>query len=152
MDSLYSYTLDDLYDLLGHHCIVTLKDSRHSSREGFLHSVDPTSGNVILQKDQHSVVVMGHYIATLDIDRESKIPLESMEIPSVEASWLEDRRAKMIKYLEKHHIPFSEVADDSAIHVLGCARVETPYTATSVFCDNALIRKRVRDLVMGLPC
>ena len=34
------------------------------------------------------------------------------------------------------------------IHVLGRARVESPYAATSVVCDNALIRKRVRDLVL----
>lgn len=36
------------------------------------------------------------------------------------------------------------------IHVLGSARVEYPYVATSVVCDNALIRKRVRDLLLNI--
>ncbi|ORE06620.1 hypothetical protein BCV72DRAFT_227965 [Rhizopus microsporus var. microsporus] len=34
------------------------------------------------------------------------------------------------------------------IHLLGSARVEPPYVATSVVAENSLIRKRVRDLVM----
>lgn len=40
--------------------------------------------------------------------------------------------------------------DEPVIHVLGSARVESPYVATSVVCDNALIRKRVRDLLLQL--
>ncbi|KAI8968227.1 hypothetical protein BDF20DRAFT_916780 [Mycotypha africana] len=93
--------------------------------------------------------------------------------------WIKKRRVALIEFFKQNHIPMEEGAnekkkdtkndndhhendhhlnesdgDDAAepvIHVLGCARVESPYLATNVICDNPLIRKRVRDFILELP-
>ncbi|KAI8078410.1 hypothetical protein BDF21DRAFT_341031, partial [Thamnidium elegans] len=54
--------------------------------------------------------------------------------------WIDKQRLNVLQLLEKNRIPFQY--QEPVIHVLGSARVEYPYVATSVVCDNALIRKR----------
>lgn len=48
----------------------------------------------------------------------------------------------------QNHIPLE--VKEGVIHVLGCAQIEPPFAATSVVCENNLIRKRVRDLLLEL--
>ncbi|KAI7905191.1 Gemin6 [Cokeromyces recurvatus] len=150
--SLYSFTLEQIFDSLGHYTTVTLKNKEIIL--GYLYTIDPVTNNVVLFKDQHINVLLSHSIENLNIDKDDFIDLsileKSMEYKTLDKEWLEKRRYDLIQFLEKNRIPIQYEQNEPVIHVLGCARVESPYVATSVVCDNALIRKRVRDLILEL--
>ncbi|KAG0191828.1 hypothetical protein DFQ28_010857 [Apophysomyces sp. BC1034] len=74
----------------------------------------------------------------MDVDKmDEQMQLDNQTMYDIDSPW--------------HRIPMRYDVNDPVIHVLGCARVEPPYTATSVSSDNAMIRIRVRDLVMKIP-
>ncbi|KAL9553401.1 hypothetical protein MBANPS3_003314 [Mucor bainieri] len=154
-DLLYSKTTEQWLELLGHYTTVTLKNQKTIS--GYLYTIDPTSQHVVMydNKDQRVVVVMSSSIQDLNADSEDHIDLHIIDAAlryqqenQYTSEWLETERQGLIQHLEKHRIPIQYQANEPVIHVLGCARVESPYAATSVVCDNALIRKRVRDIVL----
>ncbi|KAF1796097.1 Gemin6 [Mucor lusitanicus] len=154
---LYSKTSEQWLELLGHYTTVTLKNQK--SITGYLYTIDPTSQHVVMydSKDQRVVVVMSSSIRDLNVDSEDHVDLHIIDAAlkyqqenRYTSEWLEKRRQALIQHLEKHRIPIQYQANEPVIHVLGCARVESPYAATSVVCDNALIRKRVRDIVLDL--
>ncbi|KAL7308724.1 hypothetical protein PS15m_011892 [Mucor circinelloides] len=154
-DFIYSKTSEQLLELLGHYITVTLKNQKTIT--GYLYTIDPTSKHVVMydNKDQRVSVVMNSSIQDLNIDSEDHIDLHIIDAAlkyqnenRFTNEWLEKRRQGLIQHLEKHRIPIQYQLNEPVIHVLGCARVESPYAATSVVCDNALIRKRVRDIVL----
>ncbi|KAG0180044.1 hypothetical protein DFQ29_001307 [Apophysomyces sp. BC1021] len=88
----------------------------------------------------------------MDVDKmDEQMQLDNQTMYDIDSPWVTQRKNTVIKYLERHRIPMRYDVNDPVIHVLGCARVEPPYTATSVSSDNAMIRIRVRDLVMKIP-
>ncbi|KAK4520523.1 uncharacterized protein ATC70_008036 [Mucor velutinosus] len=152
---LYSKTSEQWLELLGHYTAVTLKNQKTIT--GYLYTIDPASQHVVMydNKDQRVVVVMNSSIRDVDVDSQDCIDLHIIDAAlkyqqenQYTAEWLEKRRQGLIQHLEKHRIPIQCQVNEPVIHVLGCARVESPYAATSVVCDNALIRKRVRDIVL----
>ncbi|CDH52863.1 predicted protein [Lichtheimia corymbifera JMRC:FSU:9682] len=119
------------------------------------------SGNVVLLDCENTPpnarVIMHHAIASVHVDTERCLGVKTMDailqrrsFVCDDPAWLKTRRDALIKYLEKHRVPFRQDENDPVIHVLGRARVEPPYVVTSVFCDNSIIGKRVQELVMKL--
>ncbi|KAI8877698.1 hypothetical protein K501DRAFT_197614 [Backusella circina FSU 941] len=153
--TLHSYKLEDIVASLGCYTTVSLKDQ--SEYSGYLYTVDPENGHVILYTPEQPVtVIMSHVLDMLSIDTDKKIEIESMdqamhyEGKMYDKVWLDQRRDDLIQLLEKKRISIQYEANEPVIHVLRSARVEPPYVATCVFCDNDLIRKRVRDIVLEL--
>lgn len=102
---------------------------------------------------------MSHAIKTMTIDKEdSGMDLRTLDDilkytqeNQYTQEWINKRKQELIQHFEAHHIPIEYGGENEpVIHVLGSARVESPYVATSVVCDNALIRKRVRDIILQL--
>ncbi|KAI9468272.1 MAG: hypothetical protein EXX96DRAFT_624242 [Benjaminiella poitrasii] len=150
--SLHSFTLDQIVNSLGHYTTVQLKNKDIIT--GYLYTIDPEAGHVALFKEQNIVILMSHSIVDVNIDKDDFIELQEIEkalqVELFDTVWLEKRRHDLIQFLEKNRIPIQYEQNEPVIHVLECARVESPYMATSVVCDNALIRKRVRDLILEL--
>ncbi|KAI7860800.1 hypothetical protein BDC45DRAFT_492851 [Circinella umbellata] len=143
---------------LGHYIKVTLKDG--DIRNGYLYTLDPTLGNLILINDEKTgaIAIMHHALDRIAVDQDLKMTLKDMdelfnynqEEYDSNASWIVERREAFVAYLEKSRIPFRYDLNDPVIHVLGRARVHPPYVTTSVLCDNNIIRDRVREMIMNL--
>ncbi|KAG0733899.1 hypothetical protein G6F57_005372 [Rhizopus arrhizus] len=73
---------------------------------------------------------------------------EIIKNPPVELnrSNLESRRHQLTEFFKKNRIPIE--CEKEVIHVLGSADIRPPFVITSVQCENELIRKRVRDLMI----
>ncbi|KAI8371127.1 hypothetical protein BD560DRAFT_434712 [Blakeslea trispora] len=153
---MYGYESNDIVDLLGSKATVVLNNM--TTLEGYLYTIDPISHHVVLfQPDQHNVVIVFQHdiqqlthITVNAKDRLDTIDQHIPQAPSLSSMDIEDRRQKLIAVLTQHRVPIEYHDHDPVIHVLGCARVESPYVATSVVCDNALIRQRVRNMILEL--
>ncbi|KAI8091439.1 uncharacterized protein B0P05DRAFT_527535 [Gilbertella persicaria] len=147
---MYLFEPSELVSLLGHATTVTLKNKK--TIEGYLYTIDPDAHHVVLFQHPNKVmVIMHHTITDIKIDQQHNIDSSTMDAlldydakPST--AWIEKRRLDLMDHLHKHRVPIEW--DGQVIHVLSCARVESPYVATSIVCDNALIRKRVRDMIL----
>ncbi|CAO3612869.1 unnamed protein product [Mucor hiemalis] len=98
---------------------------------------------------------MSQAIKTMTIDKENHIDLHILDDilnytreNQYTQEWINSRKQGLIQHFKAHRIPIEYGENEPVIHVLGSARVESPYVATSVVCDNALIRKRVRDIIL----
>ncbi|KAI8145730.1 hypothetical protein BJV82DRAFT_711292 [Fennellomyces sp. T-0311] len=144
---------------LGQFMQVTLKDAG-GVRTGYLYTVDPTSGNLILfnADPPAALVIMHHAVESIAVDSTRRLNVELMDEwikfdpaqYTADAEWLVRRRETLVAYLEKCRVPFRHELEDPVIHVLGRARVEPPYVATSVYSDSEVIRDRVREMIMNL--
>ncbi|KAG2226954.1 hypothetical protein INT45_006361 [Circinella minor] len=140
---------------LGYYIKVTLNDG--DIRNGYLYTLDPTLGNLILINDEKNgaIAIMHH---AMDMIADLKMTIKDMDELfnynqdeyNSNASWILERREAFVAYLEKSRIPFRYDLNDPVIHVLGRARVHPPYVTTSVLCDNNIIRDRVREMIMNL--
>ncbi|KAI9498603.1 hypothetical protein BDB00DRAFT_798654 [Zychaea mexicana] len=100
---------------------------------------------------------MHHAIDSITVEPDLQLKMEDMDRwlgynqdqYRSDAPVILERRDAFVAYLEKSRIPFRH-EDDPVIHVLGRARVEPPYVATSVISDNNVIRDRVREMIMNL--
>ncbi|KAI8335642.1 hypothetical protein EDC96DRAFT_579066 [Choanephora cucurbitarum] len=145
---MYGFESNELVDLIGSKVKIVSKDL--TPLEGYLHTVDPISHHVVLfQPDQDKVMVVFHHdIQQLTIHPQERLDIDQ-HLPSTHLS-TQTRRQQLIALLKQHRVPIEYNEDDPVIYVLGCARVESPYVATSVVCDNALIRQRVRNMILEL--
>lgn len=159
MSTIYSYTEDELVQLLGNFTTITLNNTHATQIQGYLYTVDPDSHQVVVFDNERVHVVMSHAIKTMTIDKEdSGMDLRTLDDilkytqeNQYTQEWINKRKQELIQHFEVHRIPIEYGGENEpVIHVLGSARVESPYVATSVVCDNALIRKRVRDIILQL--
>uniref|UniRef100_A0A0K0CX25 Gemin6_C domain-containing protein n=1 Tax=Angiostrongylus cantonensis TaxID=6313 RepID=A0A0K0CX25_ANGCA len=60
------------------------------------------------------------------------------------------RRDRLLKWLRANHVDVDE-CDDGSLLIFSAARIESPFTEESCFCDNAIILKRLRGLVSKVP-
>ncbi|KAI9267194.1 hypothetical protein EDC94DRAFT_657564 [Helicostylum pulchrum] len=152
---MYSFTEEEIVGLLGHHVTITVKSQKSNTVKGYLYTIDPDTNNIVLFDTTRVFIVMNHHVEHLEIDKENQLDLSLIDKTlkyesenKFSQEWIDKQRLKVFQLLEKNRIPFQY--QEPVIHVLGSARVEYPYVATSVVCDNALIRKRVRDLLLQL--
>ncbi|KAI8989956.1 Gemin6 [Pilobolus umbonatus] len=152
MTHFLSFTYDELDQHRG--CSVTVTVNKNTQIEGYLYTVDPSTKNIVIYSHTQVHVIMSHEIRNIQLNSQSmdKTELDSlMEYhDNYSDDWMSQRRSHVIQLLEKYHIPIEYNENDPVIHVLGCARVESPYGATSVFSESELIRKRVRDILLEL--
>ncbi|KAG2202905.1 hypothetical protein INT47_008937 [Mucor saturninus] len=153
---MYSFTPEQIVSFVGHGTTITIKSNKVPVK-GYLYTIDPNTKNIVLYDldQQRVIIVMNHDIEKVSIDDKDKIDVKLMDSffkyqadNEFTQEWIDHQRERVIGLFEKNRIPIHY--DEPVIHVLGSARVESPYVATSVVCDNALIRKRVRDLLLQL--
>ncbi|KAG2235884.1 hypothetical protein INT48_008187 [Thamnidium elegans] len=152
---MYSFTPEEIVGLLGHHATITVKSQKSNPIKGYLYTIDPETNNIVLFDTTRVLIVMNHDVGHLEIDNQNQLDLSLIDSilkyqsqNKFTQEWIDKQRLNVLQLLEKNRIPFQY--QEPVIHVLGSARVEYPYVATSVVCDNALIRKRVRDLLLQL--
>ncbi|KAI8364800.1 uncharacterized protein BYT42DRAFT_590481 [Radiomyces spectabilis] len=149
------YSNQQLQELLG--CYVTISLANAETKEGFLYTVDPISGTFILYQPEafQALMISQHAITSYEFDQSKKIDLgimdEALHLPSFDDQWLTKRRNAVVNYLTQHRIPFRLVEGKASIQMLDSVYVEPPFVATSIIGDNALIRERVRQLMMEIP-
>ncbi|VDL86027.1 unnamed protein product [Nippostrongylus brasiliensis] len=61
--------------------------------------------------------------------------------------WL---RGKVLSWLQSNHVDVKE-CDDGSLLIFGAARIRSPFTEDSCFCDNAIVLKRLRALIGKVP-
>ncbi|KAI9322843.1 hypothetical protein BX666DRAFT_1898879 [Dichotomocladium elegans] len=163
-DNHHITIIDGLHSAVGNHVEVILTNG--DSVNGFLYTVDPVIGSLVLLDCEYvcprPILVMAHAIRDIKPNMDRYLGSKTMQVllglspsPCNDREWVTARRQAFIAHLQKYRIPYQCDGDDAAradhdpvIHVLGRARVEPPYVVTSVVCENAVIRNRVRDLVM----
>lgn len=66
-ESYYGFTLKELVDKLG--CLVTVQlsegDSQGKQKKGYLYTVDPLRGHIVLIDNAHAQVIMRHAVQSL---------------------------------------------------------------------------------------
>lgn len=53
-----------------------------------------------------------------------------------------------LKIIPQQRLPIEHSPNDASLRILNCARIEPPYLSTSVICDNEVVLRRVREIVM----
>ncbi|KAF9573896.1 hypothetical protein EC968_007724 [Mortierella alpina] len=63
------------------------------------------------------------------------------------------RKDRLVASLRSKRIPVETTEDDAVVHILDCAHVRPPYSASSIDCDNRVVRERVKGMLqdMGGP-
>ncbi|VDP07314.1 unnamed protein product, partial [Heligmosomoides polygyrus] len=59
-------------------------------------------------------------------------------------------RQRLLSWLRANHVDVKECEDGSLL-IFGAARIQSPFTEDSCFCDNAIVLKRLRALVGKVP-
>ncbi|VDL82458.1 unnamed protein product [Nippostrongylus brasiliensis] len=67
-----------------------------------------------------------------------------------DAQELQERRGKVLSWLQSNHVDVKE-CDDGSLLIFGAARIRSPFTEDSCFCDNAIVLKRLRALIGKVP-
>ncbi|KAE9418649.1 hypothetical protein Angca_008833, partial [Angiostrongylus cantonensis] len=144
--------------------------ARETSVDGNLYTVDPVTGSLVLvqfqNKDPCKVIWIpceGYVSAVLLEDPSQHCEQYSVELADMMASMfgmrkaddtdiseLEKRRDRLLKWLRANHVDVDE-CDDGSLLIFSAARIESPFTEESCFCDNAIILKRLRGLVSKVP-
>ncbi|KAJ1358477.1 hypothetical protein KIN20_016907 [Parelaphostrongylus tenuis] len=144
--------------------------AREPSVDGNLYTVDPVTGSLVLVQFRNKSPCK-----LVWIPRESYISASMLENPSEECAKhsvelvemmenmfgmrkvddpitaeLGERRDRLLKWLRANHVEVME-CDDGSLLIFGAARIESPFTEDSCFCDNAIILKRLRGLVSKVP-
>ncbi|CEG71276.1 hypothetical protein RMATCC62417_07032 [Rhizopus microsporus] len=145
--SLDQYSFQDIVSLIG--CYTNINTDDDKEYNGYLYTIDPQTSHVVLYDNHHLQVIFHSTIKTIHFDRQrqlASVELDNAVVKHDTTANLEQTCRELIKYFEMNRIPTEY--KEPHIHLLGSARVEPPYVATSVVAENSLIRKRVRDLVM----
>ncbi|CAO3699813.1 unnamed protein product [Rhizopus stolonifer] len=83
------------------------------------------------------------------VDKEKTMEIKEMDDKLMKDEFklknLEERRLGLLEFFEKNRVPIE--CKEKEIHVFS-AKIEAPYVSTSVICENSLVRKRVRDLMI----
>ncbi|KAF9281428.1 hypothetical protein BGZ68_006643 [Mortierella alpina] len=60
------------------------------------------------------------------------------------------RKAKLVSSLQAKRIPVETSEEDAVVHILNCAHVRPPYNASSIECDNSVVRERVKGMIQDI--
>ncbi|RUS22777.1 hypothetical protein BC937DRAFT_86984 [Endogone sp. FLAS-F59071] len=154
----YHYSPQDVLAALGRHVTVTLKSSE--TFKGNLYSIDPLSFAVLLLKDSNPAtmtVIMEHAILALHIhDDIEPMPRDVLDRSitvdpadfTFDSAATQARKQALIELFTAQRLPIEHSPNDASLRILNCARIEPPYISTSVVCDNEVVLRRVREIVM----
>lgn len=139
----------------------------HHVLQGYVHAVDPETGNIILLDDgDGSDQALMHIVfagsvqrldaQALDVDNERKVPTLALFKPRVEAEVVDTDAGvhgkqlsceTVVKLLTDHRID-ATVTSDKSIRVFdGLAEITSPYTPKFVRTDNEIVMSRIRNLL-----
>lgn len=137
---------------------------------GFVHAVDPETGNVLLLEPQEDgasevepVVVFSHALASFEqhgaalpagaSERATLLPVGPRGAQTVDATEQSRRYMALCDLLRKQRIPFTTEPCDKGgelLVILSCLRVAPPYTEESCSTENETVLRRFRDLLARL--
>ncbi|KAF9937414.1 hypothetical protein BGZ67_001310 [Mortierella alpina] len=60
------------------------------------------------------------------------------------------RKDRLVALLQSKRIPVETTEDDAVVHILDCAHVRPPYSASSIDCDNRVVRERVKGMIQDM--
>ncbi|CAG8466125.1 10227_t:CDS:2 [Ambispora leptoticha] len=61
------------------------------------------------------------------------------------------RKRDVISFFEANRIQVIHTPEDPIIHVMDRAHISPPYVPDSILCDNEIMLKRVKDLILRIP-
>ncbi|XP_054977751.1 gem-associated protein 6 [Sorex araneus] len=131
---------------------------------GWLLATDPVSASIVLvsflEDGSMSVTgIMGHAIRTVTADTEQegqdarvREELEHLFVAAAPEACspevLEQRKDSLKTWLEKNHVPITELGDaPHALCVAGVLTIEPPYGPDNCSSSNEIILSRVQDLI-----
>nr|CDJ97427.1 gem-associated protein 6-like protein [Haemonchus contortus] len=140
------------------------------SVDGNLYTIDPLTGSLVLVRFhnekpwQVSWIPREGYSSVSMIDEPSphsqrySVELADMmsnmfgmrQVEEVDANELKERRQKLLSWLRANHVDVKE-CDDGSLLIFGAARIQSPFTEDSCYCDNTIVLKRLRALVGKVP-
>jgi len=151
----------------GRWAAVRLTDG--SQHRGFVHTVDPECGNVLIlqqMNDPVSVVPTVLFSSSIDCivtEDEGKCDLRVVKLErhathasgsstneSYDDSLCELRRAALRSLLILQRAPFEEQSDGKIV-ILGCLFVDPPYTVHSCRCENEIVLDRFLEMLKRSP-
>ncbi|XP_063053723.1 gem-associated protein 6 [Engraulis encrasicolus] len=142
--------------------------STHSSQyKGWVFTVDPVSASIVLvtfpdASPPRVQVVLGHQVASVEVLQDDGSHGNASRLASVFSSSgggggvalvtpeeLQQRRASMRRWIERHHIPVTE--DGELLRVAGVLTISAPYGAEDCSSSNEIILSRVQSLLHSNP-
>ncbi|PIO64323.1 gemin6 protein [Teladorsagia circumcincta] len=140
------------------------------SVDGNLYTVDPVTGSLVLVRFRNekpcqvSWIPREGYISVSMVEESSphcqqySVELADMmsnmfgmrNADEVDAGELKERRKRLLSWLRANHVDVKE-CDDGSLLIFGAARIQSPFTEDSCYCDNSIILKRLRALVAKVP-
>ncbi|KAF9950686.1 hypothetical protein BGZ72_007696 [Mortierella alpina] len=104
---------------------------------------------------QAMVVVSRHAVREFRIDTSASDKLTLQEMDSLarvlsnvgSAEETKARKDRLVASLQAKRIPVETSEDDAVVHILNCAHVRPPYNASSIDCDNGVVRERVKRMI-----
>ncbi|XP_028928488.1 gem-associated protein 6 isoform X3 [Ornithorhynchus anatinus] len=142
---------------------VKVTASEKNEFQGWVLTTDPVSANVVLVNflDDGQVTVTGvtgHAVQAVEVLREgdeaTRERLLTLFTPKESRAYspedLEKRKSRLKTWLEKNHIPVSEVGDSRrTLCVAGVLTIDPPYGPEDCNSSNEIILSRVQGLIEG---
>ncbi|CAG8492875.1 2913_t:CDS:2 [Ambispora gerdemannii] len=157
-NSPYGLTFIEIEASLGQKVIVHLKNGEIID-DGFLYNVDPVTFTVLLLK---ILAIMQSIVESLEVktggtrDSISKEKLDSLITTRVRdfantSEKMKARKRDVISFLKSNRIQVIHTPEDPIIHIMDRAHISPPYVPDSIRCNNEIMLKRVKDLILKVP-
>ncbi|CAO3678427.1 unnamed protein product [Umbelopsis ramanniana] len=158
---LYGMTPEEVVASRGHFVTVTL--STHDTQSGYLFTIDPVNGTVILkhESEDKAIVLLRHHVKSIQVNTDNRLSqsqLEDLLASDVGAESLKHdseamrrRKQQAINLLESNRVPIKYSSDEEDISMLDSARLTPPYVPTSIYCDNSIISERISKIMLDMP-
>lgn len=140
---------------------VVVTDDEKSCHQGWVFTVDPVSGNIVLVQfleDRASVVaVMGHAVQKVEVLREGDSSMSEKltallmpERQTYSQEQMEQRKQILKDWLLKNRIPVTEQGrNQEVLCVAGVLTVAPPYRSEDCSSSNQIILSRIQSLIQG---
>ncbi|KAJ2963502.1 hypothetical protein NQZ79_g1493 [Umbelopsis isabellina] len=153
---LYGLTPEEIVNACGH--FVTVKLQNNDIQSGYLYVIDPVNKSVILKHETQdiAIVILRHQTVSIEVnyDQPAKLAFvanEEAEDINEDSAAMKHRKQIAIDLLKASRVPIKYSTENTVIQILDTASLYPPYVPTSIQCDNPIIRKRVSDLLQGMP-
>ncbi|KAG2182481.1 hypothetical protein INT43_007411 [Umbelopsis isabellina] len=153
---LYGLTPEEIITACGH--LVTVKLQNNDTQSGYLYVIDPFNKSVILKHETQdiAIVILRHQVVSIEANYDQPAKLMFVTNPEEEdinedSAAMKNRKQNAIELLEASRVPIKYSTEHTVIQILDTANLYPPYVPTSIQCDNPIIRKRVSDLLQGMP-
>ncbi|XP_045782159.1 uncharacterized protein LOC123878845 [Maniola jurtina] len=132
---------------------VNLKLIQNREANGFVHAIDPEGHSMILQEkhgeDYQMILVPGQAILNISvIDSIPSITPAKKSTPTTTNLELEARKRKLISWFKLNLLPVTEEGNNI---VFRSVLILPPYDLRSIYSNNLIVTKQVRDIVEKMP-